>query len=309
MSIGKRDLINASRRAQLPITSFDFRGLPIFYEEFIPENHSRFDSELDEITKADALARRTMKGFCNISATETDFDISSENLRENIVARSSLSINRQRVVVCGLSCAIFGCPYASLDEITTYINEKRLKVYSAEANSSFFQHLKQRLRAELFFYSEFFGAEYKSGELVNDISHQDLQHTSFDAESFDIVLTSEVFEHIPDAVAAEREVVRILKKGGIYCFTVPFLPYKEHDLILAELDDAGTIKYLAEPQYHGDPVRPNEGILVYRLFSFNDLKQRFEALACRFLTYRFWSKSLGILDNNGWVHVVEKVST
>ena len=288
--------------------SFDFQGLAIFYEELNPQNNTKFDSELDEITKSAAFANRTIKGFCNVSATETEFDISSENLRENIVARSSLSINRQRVLVCGLSSAIFGCPYASLAEITAYINTNGLIVYSAEANSALFQHLKQHLRPDLFSYSEYFGVEYKSGDLVNEISHQDLQRTSFDAESFDIILTSEVFEHIPDALSAEREVVRILKKGGIYCFTVPFLPYTEHDVVLAEIDSDGVTNYLAEPQYHGDPLRPEEGILVYRLFSFQDLKDRFEALDCQFITYRFWSKSLGILDSNGWMHVVKKES-
>lgn len=282
-------------------------GIPVFFEDFDPAQTSLFDSELDTAASTYALERGTIRGLCNLSATETDFSISSDNLREDVVSESTRSINRHRQVVCALSLAVFGCPHASLAEIAEHVNRRALRVYVAEANSALFLFLKQYLNSDLFNYSEYFGDEHRSGEVVADgIAHQDLQQTSFDDESFDIVLTCEVFEHIPDALRAEREVVRILKPGGVYCFTVPFIPHGESDLVLAERGPDGEIRHFAEPQYHGDPIRPEEGILVYRVFAFNDLKRRFESLGCRFRTYRFWSKSLGILGNNGWVHVVRK---
>ena len=40
--------------------------------------------------------------------------------------------------------------------------------------------------------------------------------------SFDVVLCSEVFEHIPDPVAAVREFARVLKPGGMLILTAPF---------------------------------------------------------------------------------------
>jgi len=41
-------------------------------------------------------------------------------------------------------------------------------------------------------------------------------------ESFDVVLCSEVLEHIPDPVAAIKEFSRILKPGGTLLITAPF---------------------------------------------------------------------------------------
>jgi len=41
-------------------------------------------------------------------------------------------------------------------------------------------------------------------------------------ESFDVVLCSEVLEHIPDPVAAIKEFARILKPGGTLLVTAPF---------------------------------------------------------------------------------------
>lgn len=281
-------------------------GLPVFYEEFDPARGTRFDRELDELTKAYALERRRLKGFCNLTGCDTEFTVSSENLREDVVSPLSHSINRHRQVVCALSLTLFGHPSASLEEVAAHVNRERLKLYTAEAHSPLFRLLAQWLDPELLVASEYFGPQHRSGEVVGGTLHQDLQRTSFEDETFDIVLTFEVFEHIPDALAAEREVVRILKGGGFYCFTVPFLPESEHDLVLAELDERGEVRHHAEPQYHGDPVRPDEGVLVYRLFSFHDLKRRFSGLGCQFKSYRFWSKALGIIDDNGWVHVVGK---
>lgn len=39
--------------------------------------------------------------------------------------------------------------------------------------------------------------------------------------SFDVVIASEVFEHIDDDVAAITEIARVLKPGGVLCLTVP----------------------------------------------------------------------------------------
>lgn len=42
-------------------------------------------------------------------------------------------------------------------------------------------------------------------------------------ESFDAILCSEVFEHIPDPNAAIKEFSRLLKKGGVLILTAPFI--------------------------------------------------------------------------------------
>lgn len=41
-------------------------------------------------------------------------------------------------------------------------------------------------------------------------------------DKFDVVLCTEVLEHVPDAVAALKELVRVLKPGGIVIITAPF---------------------------------------------------------------------------------------
>ncbi|MBN2378099.1 MAG: glycosyltransferase [Sedimentisphaerales bacterium] len=249
------------------------------------------------------------EGYCNLVGEKTVFTIKGTNLRETVYAKTG-TFNRQRQLICGLSMALLGVPHATLEEICQYINDHRLTIYTAEANGTIFNYLRNHIKPDHFYFSEYFGDQYTSGEIVNNIRHEDLQRLSFPDETFDIVLTAEVMEHIPDVPKAEGEIVRVLKSGGVYCFTTPVAPYLEHDQIKAQLDENGNIQYLTEPDYHGDPVRPEERILVFRVFSHRDLSRRFEALGCTYIPYYFSSSSLGIINAHfDTVQVVRKLSS
>lgn len=52
-------------------------------------------------------------------------------------------------------------------------------------------------------------------------------HIPFATDQFDVVICSELFEHVPHPPAIIREVNRVLKPGGILLITVPFL-YRTH---------------------------------------------------------------------------------
>jgi 2-polyprenyl-3-methyl-5-hydroxy-6-metoxy-1,4-benzoquinol methylase len=53
------------------------------------------------------------------------------------------------------------------------------------------------------------------------IEIRDFMKTSYPAESFDVVTMNDLIEHVPDPVAAMREVNRILKPGGIVFMKTP----------------------------------------------------------------------------------------
>jgi SAM-dependent methyltransferase len=71
-----------------------------------------------------------------------------------------------------------------------------------------------------------FAAMVEAGELatgaLNTAAVQgDALHLPFPDGSFDRVICSEVLEHIPDDVAAMRELARVLRPGGTMAITVP----------------------------------------------------------------------------------------
>lgn len=276
-----------------------------FFEEFTPETSSTFDVELDAAVTADALERGTMQGFCNVAASPATFAVTDPNVRENVIANVSGSANRHRMLVCALSTAVFGHPSADLPTVIRTINDQRKRLFLTETTTPLHHAIASLIDPSLFITSEYFGDEYRSGEFVNGTLHVDLQRTSFPDDHFDLIVTSDVMEHVPDAPLAEREIVRILKPGGCYCFTVPLAPTAPEDMVLAALEKNGNLEYFAEPTYHGDPLRP-EGVLVFRIFSIRQMTARFQSLGSTCSTYRLWSKGLGIIGPGCWIHLVTK---
>jgi SAM-dependent methyltransferase len=53
---------------------------------------------------------------------------------------------------------------------------------------------------------------------------EDIQSLSWEDGRFDLVLTSETLEHVPDPQLALRETLRVLRPGGRHVFTVPVDP-------------------------------------------------------------------------------------
>jgi SAM-dependent methyltransferase len=56
---------------------------------------------------------------------------------------------------------------------------------------------------------------------------EDIQALSYPDASFDLVLTSETLEHVPDWRLAIAETARVLRPGGRHVFTVPLVPTRE----------------------------------------------------------------------------------
>ena len=76
--------------------------------------------------------------------------------------------------------------------------------------------------------SRFEGSDYVEGAApgakVAGVRHEDLTRLTHPDESFDLVLTSETLEHVPDLHQALAEIRRVLAPDGVHLFTVPILP-------------------------------------------------------------------------------------
>ncbi|MBF8186739.1 class I SAM-dependent methyltransferase [Nonomuraea sp. K274] len=84
-------------------------------------------------------------------------------------------------------------------------------------------------QSELDSVAAMFAAMDKAGEVPPGATAETVQGTAldmpFDDGTFDRIIAAEVLEHIPDDMAAMREIFRVLKPGGTTAVTVPsFLP-------------------------------------------------------------------------------------
>jgi SAM-dependent methyltransferase len=99
------------------------------------------------------------------------------------------------------------------------------------------------------------------GDKIDQFINQDLENQTFKKESFDLVITQDVMEHVFQPERVFSEISRTLKKGGAHIFTVPLVNKHKKSEICAKKLENGEIKYLRTPEYHGNPVDP-KGSLV-----------------------------------------------
>lgn len=218
------------------------------------------------------------------------------NLRESCNCIKCRSTNRQRqiaCVLCSAASAMVGERIASLRQL---VESTDLVIYNTEAGR---QIHKQLSKMPGYICSEYFGSQYASGDKVRDKMHQDLMNLSFEDQSVDIVVSSDVFEHILDPYKAHKDVHRVLRLGGRHVFTVPFLQTEFLDERRTLVDFRGNIVHLAEPIYHGDPVREG-GALVHRIFGL-EMLVNLRKIGFRTNMYKLYKPSAGIVGPNAIV--------
>ena len=79
------------------------------------------------------------------------------------------------------------------------------------------------------------------GEVVSGERHEDAQALTFPDHSFDIVISSETLEHIPNLDKALEEIARVLRPGGEHVFTIPLKPGTTRTEPRMRLDENGCI--------------------------------------------------------------------
>jgi len=105
------------------------------------------------------------------------------------------------------------------------------------------------LRDKFDYYApEFDAAKINAG--ANPKEFADLQNLAFADETFDLIITSDVFEHVREDLKGYQEVYRTLKKGGTFVLTVPYDHQREKTIVRVAVDGDKDI-FLMEPRYHG----------------------------------------------------------
>jgi SAM-dependent methyltransferase len=122
----------------------------------------------------------------------------------------------------------------------------------------------------------FSGSEYAPDRDATSSSgnapSEDLTRLSYADSSFDLVLTSETLEHVPDLEAALREIYRVLAPGGRHVFTIPLLPGVPQTFARSKMRPDGSIEDCAPRIAHpggdwGYPVFTEFGADLPALFA------------------------------------------
>lgn len=163
---------------------------------------------------------------------------------------------------------------AAVHAVKYFEKDRAAGIYIAEQKTPLFKYLES-------YYADVTGSEYL-GDIVplgsrnaEGLRNEDATQLTFADYSFDVALSFEVLEHIPDYRKALHETRRVLRQGGRFYFTAPFVPSWQETIVRAKIE-SGEIVHILEPEYHGDPVRA-EGILCFQHFGWDIVDSLAEA--------------------------------
>lgn len=134
---------------------------------------------------------------------------------------------------------------------------RNLDVYEAGPSGRFSTYLAQECRRVT---TSFYLPGVPPGQTRDGMRSEDLEHLTFADESFDVVVTQDVLEHVLRPALALAEIARVLRPNGVHVFTVPYSPHNP-TVARAQPGHDGEMVLLAPAHYHGDPLDPS-GVLV-----------------------------------------------
>ncbi len=141
------------------------------------------------------------------------------------------------------------------------------KVYFMEQVTPIFNWASTTLTEHQIVGSEYLGHEYEGGTTVRGIRHEDVENLSFPDAHLDLIVSNDVFEHVPHPARAFAECARVLRNGGTMLATIPFQSASETSVTRSRISD-GQLEHILPPSYHGNPVSA-DGSLVFTDFSWD----------------------------------------
>ncbi len=239
------------------------RGYAIVRDRYSFEAATNSYSDLFDSFHIPTRSRRlpaTYYGTCNVCGEHVHFKtLGSENLRESLLCDACGASCRNRSLASGLLDQIGNHMVRSIAELA--VAPAGPRIFDTDGFSPLFKFLKE---AE-FYTSSIYDPTRPFGEFIRPkVMNIDLQAMPFQDGFYDIIITSDVMEHVRRDEVAHREIYRCLRPGGCYVFTVPYVPGWQSNQV--RIDSSGVEDiYVMEKQYHGDPMN-STGILVYRIY-------------------------------------------
>lgn len=149
---------------------------------------------------------------------------------------------------------------------------------------------RRMLEGRRHYFNSYYWPDVTPGDEHEGVRCEDLQRLTLEDRSVDLVITSDIFEHVRHPMAAFAEIFRVLRPGGRHVFTVP-LSWPLTPTTRARVDTSGAEDvFILPPRYHGSPVDPR-GSLVYTDFGM-DLPERLRPLGFETVTHHGYREAV-----------------
>jgi SAM-dependent methyltransferase len=217
---------------------------------------------------------------CAVCGAIGRFELRSRSSREGYCCRSCNASLRYRDQAAAIVAAMSLQGATCMAELVAESSFRALDIYEPGMIGPFRSFLGDLSSYEVSYY----WPDVEPGVVRDDYRCENLESLTYPDESFDLVLTSDIFEHVRRPWQAHREVFRVLRAGGHHIFSVPIewpssTPTSTRVDVLGDLD-----VHLRPRRYHGSPT-DGGGSLVYTDFG-GDLDTRLQELGFDVVVHR-----------------------
>jgi SAM-dependent methyltransferase len=182
----------------------------------------------------------SQKGYCPCCDRSVVFVSYNNWLRDYFICTNCKSIPRERALMLMIE--------------KHYPNWKNLKIHeTSPVNRG--ASLKLKRTCDFYSTSQYYPNEIQGIE-INGFRNENLENLTFPEQSFDIIVSQDVMEHIYNPDKAFREIARTLRPGGAHIFSVPLVNKHKPSEIWASLGKNGEPIFTHKPEYHGNPIDP-----------------------------------------------------
>src|SRR5215207_7649913 len=155
-------------------------------------------------------------GRCSVCGHTGEYDVWDAPLREHHACSECGALLRFRLQACAISTT-YGRPDGTLTELVAEPFFRELAIYEPGIVGPF----RAVLRELPGYVNSYYWPDVAPGEERNGVRCEDLRDLTFSDDSFDLVITSDIFEHVRGPIPAFAEIFRVLRPGGYHNFTVP----------------------------------------------------------------------------------------
>ncbi|MCA8952175.1 MAG: class I SAM-dependent methyltransferase [Planctomycetes bacterium] len=222
--------------------------------------------------RAAAAGARAVSGECPICSGRATFVAVTDNPRESPICVGCGSVPRQRALI-GL------LPRLGVDLRAARVHESSPSL----ATWRYFARVCPHFVASYYFPGE-------RRRSVGGFAALDLRAQWLPSDSFDLVVTLDVLEHVEEPFRAFAEIARTLAPGGRHVFTVPRTPGMHTRTRVVRR--GGELVFVEPPEYHRDPVAKS-GALVISDWG-EDLERALGERGIRCVAHRVADPAIGV---------------
>ena len=232
------------------------------------------------------MADHIFELYCNICGKTSKPSRGRENTPNDYLCVHCKSSIRYRSQAKAIMSVYGQGRFLSLSDAIKSPDFKKLKILEVAIKGSLVRVLSKSPNYQ----QAYFWDNVQPGNARQGIRCEDLQSLTYPDGSFDLVITTEVMEHVADPTKAFREIHRVLRPGGSYIFTIPVrVPMRPQTKTRAIENSDGEVQHVEPPHYHisgiGDPS------LVYTDFGFSLFSElRKQGFLPLFIQSDTWSK-------------------